>query len=140
MRRGYLSALIFATNPTVTLAVSCGGAAATGVYPLQGVRGSAFQDVAQGIYGYYNSRNGPFPQYDPKVDELLDEGLLAFEPRAREEANKRLFRYLHEQARYITLYGLLENHAVGPRVQYYFPPHTSWLGPLNYVTWQPGYP
>ncbi len=113
---------------------------ATGVYPLQGVRSAAFEDVAQGIYGYYNSRDGSFPQNDPKLDALIDEGLTAFEPKAREDANKALFGYLHEQAQYITLYDMIENHGVGPRVDFNFPAQAARPNHLGYVTWRPGFP
>jgi ABC-type transport system substrate-binding protein len=111
-----------------------------GVYAMQGVRSQGYQDVGFAIYGYYNSQNGSFPQYDPKLDTLINEALTAFESGPRLEANKRLFRYLHEEARYLTLYAMRENHAIGQRVLFRFPPQYAWLGTLNYATWRPGYP
>ncbi len=113
---------------------------AVGVYPIQGVRSAAFVNVAEGIFSYYNSKDGSFPQNDPRLDALIEEGRVTFDLKAREDANKRLFRYLHEQAQYITLYTMRENHAIGPRITYNFPPQPAWLGALNYVNWKPGNP
>ena len=71
---------------------------------------------------------------DPKLDALAAAADATAEPAAHVEAVKKYFHYLHEQEYEIDLYAIVDNHAIGPKVDWRYPPGLP--SRLDLITWR----
>ncbi|MBI3954355.1 MAG: ABC transporter substrate-binding protein [Chloroflexi bacterium] len=105
-------------------------------YPMSFVRSwNVYKSPIRGHYNSYLHTDGASSfANDPKMDALALEAALIAEPEAHNQALKKLYRYMHEQANVVDLYGIVDNHAIGPKVDWRYPPGLP--SRLDLITWR----
>ncbi len=110
-------------------------------YPMTFIRSwNVHLDPLNHHFGYLDTRANGFGSTldgfasDPKLDALAAEADRTAEPKAHAEAVKKYYRYLHEQAYVIDLYAIVDNHAIGKRVDWRYPPGLP--SRFDLITWR----
>ncbi len=71
---------------------------------------------------------------DPVMDKLADDALGIADPVRHVEALEKLYVYIHENAMAFNLYAVVDNHALGPMVDWRYPPGLPTR--LDWITWR----
>jgi ABC-type transport system substrate-binding protein len=103
-------------------------------YPMSFIRVWGSPDPSGLLFRYLHSQGEHSFASDPKFDALWDTANLTAEPTAHAEALKKIYHYIQEQAYVIYLYAIVENQAIGPRVDWRYPQGNP--SHLEFVTWR----
>jgi ABC-type transport system substrate-binding protein len=104
-------------------------------YPMSFIRGWGIRPDPSGHYYAWVSGMSPggFTD-DPEMDALYNEANSLAEPAAHDTALKKLYRYLQDKAYVINLFALVDNNAIGKRVDWQYAPGLP--SRLDLVTWR----
>jgi peptide/nickel transport system substrate-binding protein len=71
---------------------------------------------------------------DAEMDRIVDDALKIADPVKHAQAFEKFFVYLHQQAYVVNLYAIVDNHGIGPKVVWRYPPGLP--SRLDLVTWR----
>jgi len=92
-------------------------------FPMSFVRSwNVHLDPINHHFSYLHTQGASGFDDDPALDALAEEADRTAEPAAHAEAVKKYYRYLQEQSYVVNLYAIVDNHAIGPKVDWRYPP------------------
>ncbi len=104
-------------------------------WPMSFVRSwSVVEDPGSHYQSYMWSKGSSSFYNDPAMDQIFDEFRKARTDDKYLEGTKKLFHYIHDQALVVDLYAIVDNHGIGPKVDWRYPPGLP--ARLEWITWR----
>jgi peptide/nickel transport system substrate-binding protein len=104
-------------------------------FPMSFVRSwNIYPDPSRHFVSYMNSDGATSFTKDPNLDKIWEDAFSIADPAKQAQAYEKFFTYIHEQAYVVDLYAILDNHGIGPKVDWKYPPGLP--NSLNLITWR----
>ncbi|MBI3954356.1 MAG: hypothetical protein HY330_07565, partial [Chloroflexi bacterium] len=104
-------------------------------FPMSFVRSwNVYADPTAHFISYMKSDGGVSFYADPVMDKIWDDARRIVDPVKQAQAFEKFFTYIHEQAYVVDLYAIVDNHGIGPKVDWRYPPGLP--SRLDLITWR----
>ncbi len=104
-------------------------------FPMSFVRSwNVYPNPTAHYISYMKSDGGTSFYADPAMDKIWDDARRIVDPAKQAQAFEKLFTYIHEQAYVVDLYAIVDNHGIGPKVDWRYPPGLP--SRLDLIAWR----
>ncbi|MSQ33128.1 MAG: ABC transporter substrate-binding protein [Dehalococcoidia bacterium] len=104
-------------------------------FPMSFVRSwNIYPDPSRHFVSYMKSDGGTSFYADPVLDQIWADAFKIADPTKQAQAYEKFFTYIHEQAYVVDLYAIVDNHGIGPKVDWRYPPGLP--NSFNLITWR----
>ncbi len=104
-------------------------------FPMSFVRSwNIYPDPSRHFVSFMKSDGGVSFVADPVLDKTWEDAFKIADPAKQAQAYEKFFTYIHEQAYVVDLYAIVDNHGIGPKVDWRYPPGLP--NSFNLITWR----